>query len=132
MKGKEISNPIANTAVRITKAVIIAMLVSLAGILIMAFVIQTLSVDAGIIPVVNQIIKGTAILAGCFVALGRTKNGAFKGLAIGLIYIAVAYIMFSLLDGTWNVGLSLLNDVVLGAVTGFISGIITVNVRKAR
>ena len=132
MRGKEINNPLANTLVRIAKAVVIAMLVSLAGILIMAFAVQMLAIDAALIPIINQVIKGVAILIGCFAALGRTKNGAFKGLAIGLLYIAAAYIVFSLLDGTWNVGLSLLNDVALGAVTGFISGIITVNVRKAK
>ena len=130
MKGKEVTNPILNTTLRLTKAVIIALLVSLAAILIMAFLIQILGIEPWIIPIANQVIKGLAILIGCFLSLGKTKNGAFKGLAIGLIYIAVAYVVFSLLDGSWSFGLSLINDVVLGAVTGFVSGIITVNIRK--
>ena len=128
--SKSVEASKSNTFLRILKAVIIAMFVSLAGILIMAFVIKGLSIDSKVIPIINQVIKGIAILVGCFFALPRTKNGAIKGLAIGVLYIAVAYVVFSLLDGAWSVGLSLVNDVALGAITGFLSGIITINIRK--
>jgi len=130
VKSKEF-NPAIALALKILKAVIIAMLVSLAGILIMAFVVQWLSIDARFISIINQVIKGVAILTACFIALKRTKNGAFVGLAVGLIYIALAFVVFSLLDNnTWSLGLTLFNDVILGAITGFIAGIITVNIRK--
>jgi len=43
----------------------------------------------------------------------------------------LAFVIFSLLDNnTWSLGLTLINDIILGAVTGFIAGIITVNIRK--
>ncbi|MCL2370083.1 MAG: TIGR04086 family membrane protein [Firmicutes bacterium] len=129
-KNKEL-NPIFGLTLKILKAVIIAMLISLVGILIMAFVVQWLSIDTRFISIINQVIKGIAILVACFFALKKTKNGAFVGLAVGLIFIALAFVIFSLLDNnTWAVGLTLLNDVVLGAVTGFVAGIITVNIRK--
>ena len=130
IKGKEVS-PALGLTLKILKAVIIAMLVSLAGILIMAFVVQWLSIDTRYVAIINQVIKGVAILIACFFALKRTKNGAFVGLAVGLIYIALAFVIFSLLDNnTWAFGLTLFNDVILGAITGFIAGIITVNIRK--
>jgi len=130
VKSKDL-NPVVGLVLKILKAVIIAMLVSLAGILIMAFVVQWLSISERFISIINQIIKGVAILVACLFALKKTKNGAFVGLAVGLVYIALAFVVFSLLDNnTWSLGLTVFNDIILGAITGFISGIITVNIRK--
>ncbi len=42
----------------------------------------------------------------------------------------LSFVVFSALDNNFVFGLSLLNDSVLGAVAGMISGIIAVNIRK--
>ena len=50
--------------------------------------------------------------------------------AIPIIFMWLSFVVFSALDNNFVFGLSLLNDSVLGAVAGMISGIIAVNIRK--
>ena len=47
-----------------------------------------------------------------------------------LTYCITTFIIFSLLDGEFKIGLCLLNDIALGAISGLISGIIAVNIRN--
>lgn len=117
-------------AFEIVKANIIAIIISLALILIAALAIKLFNVSDGAIPIINQIIKGVSVFTACLISMRRPNNGWLRGLVIGLIYVIFSYLLFSLMDGEFTFGLTLLNDVALGCVSGMISGIIAVNVRK--
>jgi len=69
-------------------------------------------------------------LSACLISLKFESNGWLWGLMTGILYIVFAFVVFSLLDGEFNIGLSLINDIALGGVSGLISGIIAVNLRK--
>jgi len=112
------------------KTVVIAVIISLALVLVMAFVIKIFNIDNRYIALINQIIKGISILSACLISLKFESNGWLWGLMTGILYIVFAFVVFSLLDGEFNIGLSLINDIALGGVSGLISGIIAVNLRK--
>ena len=113
------------------KGVFWALTVSLLCVLIFAFIIKFTNISESAIMPINQVIKVLSILVGCWVASKKIKsNGWLWGLIIGAIYTLLAFVVFSILDGEFRFTLSLLNDLVFGAVLGLISGIITFALRK--
>ncbi len=104
---------------------------SLVCILIFALIIKFTSISEKAIQPVNQIIKVLSILFACYVVGKKIKKGGvFVGLFTGLLYTIVAYIIFSILDGHFSFGLSLLNDIAFGGIIGLISGILCINLRN--
>ena len=114
----------------IVKANIIALIVALVAILLSALIVKLFSVSDGAIPIINQVIKSVSIFIGCLVSLKKPNNGWLRGLICGFIFVWLSFLVFSALEAKFVFGLSLLNDSVLGAVAGMISGIIAVNIRK--
>ncbi|WP_438848752.1 TIGR04086 family membrane protein [Anaerocaecibacter muris] len=114
----------------IVKANIIALIVALIAILVSALIVKIFTVSDGAIPIINQVIKSVSIFIGCLVSLKKPNNGWLRGLICGFIFMWLSFVVFSALDNNFVFGLSLLNDSVLGAVAGMISGIIAVNIRK--
>lgn len=114
----------------IVKADIIALIIALIAILISALIVKLCSVGDGAIPIINQVIKSVSIFIGCLVSLKKPNNGWLRGLIAGFTFSALSFVVFSALDANFVFGLSLLNDVVLGGVSGMLSGIIAVNVRN--
>ena len=106
------------------KALIIAVILSLVSVLLAALVIKLFNLGNGAIPIINQVIKGVSILLGCLSAIKSKHNSWLKGIVIGILYIALSFVIFSLLDGEFSFGLGILNDVALGSITGLVSGIL--------
>lgn len=116
--------------VEIVMAVVVAVIFSLVLILIAAFIIKIFNVPTKAIAIINQVIKGVSVLAACLLCLKTPLNGWLKGIAVGFFYIAVAFVIFSLLGGGFEWSLKILNDIAIGCVTGLLSGIIAANIRK--
>lgn len=115
----------------IIKGSLIALCISLVGILIFAFILKFASISDKAIRPINQIIKGVSVLVGVFVAMRKVdKMGLVGGLLIGLVYTILAFVVFSLLDGNFEFNLTLLNDLLFGGIMGAICGIIAVNVKR--
>jgi len=132
-KRKELpANPTKkHYTLEIVKAIVIAIILSLIGILILAFLIPALNIEQRIIPIINQVIKGVVILVACLISLRLPKNGWLRGILVGLVYVTMAFVLFSLLaSASFTFDITLLNDVALGAVTGLVSGIIASLIRK--
>ncbi len=111
-------------------AVFIALIISLVLIIIAAFSIKLFNISDNAIIIINQVIKGLSILIAGIVCLKLPNNGWLRGFIFGLLYILLAFVVFSLLSGKFNFDLTLINDAVLGGVSGLISGIIAVNIHK--
>ena len=115
----------------VLKGTLISIAISLVGILFFAFIIKLFGLGDGWIKPVNQIIKATSIMAGVFMSLKKDKNnGLLKGLIIGLTYTLLAFVVFSILNGSLNIDKSLLTDVLFGGITGAICGVIAVNAKN--
>lgn len=108
-----------------------ALAFSLLAILIFAFIIKYTGIQDGAIQPINQVIKAVSILIGCFV-FGKkikTKGWLFGGI-IGVLFTILAFVVFSILDGSFNFNLNLITDIVFGALMGIIAGIIAISLRK--
>lgn len=115
----------------VLKGALVALSISLIGILIFAFVLRFVSIPDGAISPVNQIIKGVSVLIGTLFALKKTKEmGLINGLLIGFTYTAISFLTFSILDGNFSFSTTLLNDLLFGSIIGAICGIIAVNLKK--
>lgn len=111
---------------------LIALCVSLVLVLVFAFMLKFTNISDGAIKPVNQIIKGVSVFIGVFVSLKKTKElGLVSGLLIGFIYTILAFLVFSTLSGNFKFDITLLTDIVFGAVIGAICGIICVNIKKS-
>lgn len=115
----------------ILKGTLIALSISLFGILIFAFALRLISMSDSLISPINQVIKGLSILIGTFIAMKKINQmGLVTGLLIGLFYTVLAFLVFSILNGSFSFSITLLNDLLFGGIIGAICGIIAVNFRK--
>ena len=115
----------------IAKGVVCGLCVSLVGILLFAFILRFSSISDKVIAPVNEVIKGVSIFFGVFVGLRKYKKmGLLNGILIGFLFTVVAFLVFSLLDGTFSFDRTLLNDIVFGSIIGAICGIICVTLKK--
>src|SRR5574344_847453 len=92
----------------ILKGSLIALSISLVGILIFAFFIKYVAISTDAIKPINQVIKGIIVLA----------------------YTVLSFIVFSILYGNFEFNKTLINDFLFGGIIGAICGIISVNFRK--
>ena len=116
----------------VTKGVFVGLAAALVGILLFAFVLRFSSVSDRIITPVNQVIKGVAIFFGVFFGLGKQKSkGLLKGFLIGFMFVVVAFLVFSILDGAFVFDKTLCTDLLFGSIIGSICGIICVNLKKS-
>lgn len=113
----------------IIKGVLSALIVTLIGIFIFAFIAKVACLSQNVIKSVNQFIKILSIFLGCNFSV-KEKGGLLKGLLIGLIYMTLSYLLFALFGAEIDFGLKLIIDLIFGIIVGGISGVITVNVKK--
>ncbi len=115
----------------VLKGVLVAVCVSIVGVLAFALVYKFVQMGDTTIKIVNQIIKVVSVVLGVNVALKPDRSkGAIKGLLVGAIYSVVAYAVFGLLSATFTFSLSILFDVLFAGLVGLIAGIFLVNLKK--
>lgn len=117
-------------ALQIVKGLVFSLILTFIFVLISALVVKIFNISTNHIPLINQINKTLSILIPVIVCFKGGQKGYLRGAIFGLIYIAVTFVLFSLINGEFNVGLSLLFDLILGGVSGLISGVIAINLRK--
>lgn len=115
-------------ALEIIITVIIALIISLLLVLLLAFIIKTFNLPTEASSVITVIIKILSIFIASLICLKRPNSGWIRGAIVGIVYILISFLVFSILGEKFNFGLSLLNDVIIGMIAGVISGIVAVNV----
>ena len=114
----------------VTKGVFTALITTLLGVLIFAFIIKIAMLPSGVIKAVNQFIKVLAIfLGGAFFVKG--KAGLIKGALIGGISTAVTFLLFGLFGVGVSFGTSFFLELLFGTIVGGLSGIIAVNLKRS-
>lgn len=130
-KIKNIDDSTTPIWLSVLKGSLIALSISLVGILIFAFFIKYVAVPTEAIKPINQVIKGISLLIGTFIALKKVHQmGLINGLLIGLSYTILAFLTFSILDGNFEMNKTFINDLLFGGIIGAICGIISVNFRR--
>ena len=117
--------------ISVLKSSLIAVSVSLIGILVFAFLLKFTNISDNFISPINQVIKGISIFLGVFLGFRKQKNmGLVGGLLVGFLYTIIAFVSFSLLNGSFVFDRTLLNDTIFGSIIGAICVIICVNLKK--
>ncbi len=123
--NKKFSSPIL---ANILKGSLIAVSISLILILLFAVLIKLTNIPDVAISPVNQVIKIISIFFGCFLCLKKLpQKGLLTGSFVGMLYTVLAFLIFSLLGGTFSFNLTLLSDIIFATIIGGICGIMAVN-----
>ena len=116
-------------AAQVGKGACVAVIFTLAAVLVFALAIRLFSLPSSVITPVNQAIKFAAVFIGCFFCI-RPGKAFFKGLLCGAVVAAVTYCLFALIAGGISFGWMNLLDLLLGGAAGGISACIAAAARK--
>ncbi|MCL2771678.1 MAG: TIGR04086 family membrane protein [Firmicutes bacterium] len=120
-----------NIFVEILKGAGFGVVFSIVAVLVFAALLKLFNFDDNVIMPVNQVIKVLSVFFGCFFVLRRQKKqGLVKGLLLGLVYVVLSFLVFSAMDGSFNLSITLVNDLFFMGIAGGVSGIILVNLGR--
>ena len=106
------------------KGVAAAIIITLVGVLVFAFVLDISGLGEGIVKPINQVIKLLSVFGGCLFAV-KGEKGFLKGATIGIISSAASALLFGLIAGgigsVAGVAIDLICSLVMGAISGAIS-----------
>ena len=114
------------------KALIVAIIITFLLVLLFAVIIKFCNIDSEYIPIINQCIKTLSVFIAVLMCFSSRPNGWLRGFIFGILYVAVSFVIFSAFNTAFIFDISLLNDCAFGGVSGLISGIIAVNVKKSK
>ena len=114
----------------ILKSIIFSLLFSVIFVLLFAIFVKYLSLGEEVIVPVNYVIKVISVLLGCIVGYKNREKGAIKGFFTGLLYYLFSILLFSLFSGSFEIIKINWIDILCLTLSGIISGIITVNIKK--
>lgn len=118
-----------NNVFQILKAILAAVIVSLALSLLFTVIIQLFTLPMTSVKPVNQVLKILSVAAGGIIFL-RGDNGLIKGIIYGVAAVIITYFIYALISGALSVDWKFAIEIVLGAAAGGISGVIAVNIKK--
>ena len=114
------------------KCCLIGIVATLLGTVIFAVVLKFANLSSKSIAYVNNIIKGFSIFI--MIMCVKQKNGdklLLKSIVAGIIYSLLAYMIFSILNGSFVFDLSFLYDLLFSILVSMISSVI-INVISRR
>lgn len=119
-----------NSVVKVIKGSAIAIILTLIFLSIYAALLSATNIsETTMVPVV-LVITGISILIGSSMSTVSIKSqGMLNGFLVGLIYMAVLYIISSIMLVGFEFNLNSVIMLIVGAVTGMIGGIIGVNIK---
>ena len=118
-----------NNIISFLIGLVVSVILSLALVIVLAFALKWVLIDEKFIVPLNLAIKVISVLVGAGIAVKGSSKGLIKGVVFGLLYIILAFGLFSILAHSFSIDISLLLDVVCTCLAGGIVGIIKVNAR---
>jgi putative membrane protein (TIGR04086 family) len=110
---------------RLFKGVLWSITLTLGLVLGFAAVVRAANLNNDIIKPVVQGIKVLAILIGVGITIRNTSGrGWLWGGIVGVLYTVFAFCIFAAIDGTFQVDISALNDLVFAIIIGIISAML--------
>ena len=99
-------------------------------IVLFALLIQWMDLGQNLITPINQFIKVIAIVVGTFFAVRAPMKAYKMGPLIGLSYMALGIVLYSVIDLNLLPIVVILGDLALGAGAGFLSGLLASTFKK--
>ena len=112
------------------KGLIVAFIITFSCIILFAFIIKLACLNDSIISPINLVIKALSVFVGSFVFVKKSNRGLIKGVLFATVYTLVAFIIFSILVGSFNFSFGLVLDLLFTSAVGGFAGIIGVNTKR--
>lgn len=117
-----------NNIKRIIKGSIFSIVITLIGLLVYSIILSYTSISEGTMPATIIIITAVSILIGSTISTSNIKkNGIVNGVLVGIIYIAIIYLISSIVTGNFLLNTNSIIMVIASTLTGALGGIIGVN-----
>lgn len=118
--------------ITIIKGTVISVVITLLLLFIFAIILTYTGVSETMIPAAIIVITAISLLIGSSIANKKIKkNGILNGGMIGGIYLFTLYIISSVINGSFSIGLKSIIMITIGILFGIIGGIIGVNSKKS-
>ena len=115
----------------VLRGVLVAASVTVLGVALLALLLNWWNVSDRAVTAINQVVKFVSILAGVTSAMrGGESGGALRGACVGLLYMALGIVCYSLLMGESPRLTAYLADLGMGLAAGGLFGMI-LSTRKA-
>lgn len=117
-----------NNIKKIIKGSAFSIIITLIGLLVYSIILSYTSVSESTIPTIVIIITAISILIGSTISTSNIKkNGIINGMFLGLIYIAIIYLLSSIVTGNFLLNITSIIMIITSVLTGALGGIIGVN-----
>lgn len=108
----------------IGKGVLCAVIVTLLFILGFALVVQLTGLSNHVITPIMQVVKVFCIFIAVAIAIKPAKSkGWLYGALVGLLYMVFTFLIFSMIDGHFVIGVSALSDLLFQVLVGLVSAV---------
>lgn len=122
------SETLKKSGADVLRAALIALLISLVGVLVLALIVRWASLDDTAITIGNYVIKALSLVTGVLLGFKTPSSGAAKGALTGLLYMLLCMFVFAIADGFRSANFNYV-DLITTVIAGTVAGIIAVNVR---
>ena len=117
-----------NNIKKVIKGSAFSIIITLIGLLVYSIILSYTSVSESTIPTIVIIITAISILIGSTISTSNIKkNGIINGMFVGLIYIAIIYLLSSIVTGNFLLNITSIIMIITSVLTGALVGIIGVN-----
>jgi putative membrane protein, TIGR04086 family len=117
-----------NNIKKVIKGSAFSIIITLIGLLVYSIILSYTSVSESTIPTIVIIITAISILIGSTISTSNIKkNGIINGMFVGLIYIAIIYLLSSIVTGNFLLNITSIIMIITSVLTGALGGIIGVN-----
>ena len=117
-----------NNIKKVIKGSAFSIIITLIGLLVYSIILSYTSVSESTIPTIVVIITAISILIGSTISTPNIKkNGIINGMFVGLIYIAIIYLLSSIVTGNFLLNITSIIMIITSVLTGALGGIIGVN-----
>ena len=119
-----------NNIKKVIKGSAFSIIITLIGLLVYSIILSYTSVSESTMPATIIIITAVSILIGSTISTSNIKkNGIVNGVLVGIIYIAIIYLISSIVTGNFLLNTNSIIMVIASTLTGALGGIIGVNKR---
>lgn len=117
-----------NNIKKVIKGSAFSIIITLIGLLIYSIILSYTSVSESTIPTIVIIITAISVLIGSTISTSNIKkNGIINGMFVGVIYIAIIYLLSSIVTGNFLLNITSIIMIITSVLTGALGGIIGVN-----
>ena len=109
----------------VLKCVLLAIAITLIGIVILAVVLKFTDLNSTTINIINNVIKGLAIFF-MMLCIKRVSDGKllFKAIISGALYAFLSFIIFSILNGSFVFNLGFVYDLLFSVIVAIVASVI--------